>query len=146
VPGWAASVTDMAPRLGPDVARAATRQRVLTDRRGRLSPAERQPSWPMAEVTGETTPAGVQSVWGRADGAAAAGRDARRVDRRPPRGAPHAVMGLDETGGRNHGRSSAGVARPYRGTAGTVEPCQLGVGVASASRRGEALWERARSA
>jgi SRSO17 transposase len=97
-------VTDMAPRLGPYVARAATRQRVMTDRRGLLSPAERQHSWPMAEVTGETTPDGFQSVWGRADGAAAAGRDERRVDLRPPRGAPHAVMVIDETGCLNQGR------------------------------------------
>jgi hypothetical protein len=56
VQGWAAYVTDSAPRLGPYCARAETRQRVMTSLRGLLSPAERQHSWQLAEVTGDTTP------------------------------------------------------------------------------------------
>lgn len=142
VQGWAADLTDMAPRLGPSVARAATRQRVMTYRRGLLSPAARKNSWQLAEVTGATTPDGCQYVWGRADWAADAVRDERRGYSRPHLGDPHAVMVIDETGCLHKGRPSAGVARPYRGTAGTVENGQMGVCVAYASRLGAALLAR----
>ena len=60
VQGWTAEVTDMAQRLGPSFACAETRQRVMTSLRGLLSPAERKNSWPLAEVTGDTTPDGFQ--------------------------------------------------------------------------------------
>jgi SRSO17 transposase len=130
VQGGTTDVTDIARRLGPSVARAETRQRVRTSRRGRLSPAERNNSWPWAEETGEATPDGCQDVWARADGAAEAGRDERRVSIRPQRSAPHGVLVVDATGCLNKGPHAAGVARPYRGTAGTVEHCQRGVCVA----------------
>jgi SRSO17 transposase len=130
VQGWAAYLTDMAQRLGPYFARAETRQRVMTYLRGLLSPAERNNSWQMAEVTGETTPYGFQYLLGRADWAADAVRDELRVYIRQHLGGPHAVMVIDETGFLNKGQHSAGVARQYSGTAGTVENCQIGVFVA----------------
>jgi len=45
----------------------------------------------------------------------------------PHLGDPNGVLVLDETGFLNKGEHSAGVARQYRGTAGTVENCQIGV-------------------
>jgi SRSO17 transposase len=45
------------------------------------------------------------------------------------------VLVVDETGFLKKGTHSVGVARPYSGTAGRVETCQVGVFVAYASRR-----------
>lgn len=130
VQGWTTYVTDIARRLGPYVARAETRQRVMTYLRGLLSPAERNNRWPLAEETGDATPDGCQYLLARADWAADAVRDERRVYLRPPRSHPHGVMVIDETGFLKKGQHSAGVARPYRGTAGKVENGQMGVLVA----------------
>jgi len=57
-------------------------------------------------------------------------------------GAPEAVLVLDETGFLKKGRHSAGVARQYRGTAGKVEDCQIGVFLGYASPLGHALLDR----
>ena len=48
---------------------------------------------------------------------------------------------LDETGLLKKGPHSAGVARQYRGTAGKVENCQMGVCLGSASPLGHALLD-----
>jgi hypothetical protein len=65
--GGLASWVDIGGRLAPSCARSESRQRVLTDLRGLLSSAERKPSWPVAEICGEPTPYGFQSVLSRAD-------------------------------------------------------------------------------
>jgi SRSO17 transposase len=49
---------------------------------------------------------------------------------------------MDETGFLKKGRHAAGVARQYRGTAGRIENCQIGVFLAYASRLGQALLDR----
>jgi SRSO17 transposase len=126
VQGWAAYVTDMAQRLGPDFARAETRQRVMTYLRGLLSPAERKNSGQLAEISGAATPDSFQYLWGRADWAAEAVRDELRVYIRQHLGDPKAVLVIDATGFLQKGRHSAGGARHYRGPAGKVEHCQSG--------------------
>src|SRR5262249_17835618 len=57
-------------------------------------------------------------------------------------GDPHGVAVIDETGFLKKGRHSAGVARQYSGTAGRVENCQIGVFLAYASARAQALRDR----
>jgi SRSO17 transposase len=57
-------------------------------------------------------------------------------------GDPEAVLVLDETGFLKKGRHSAGVARQYSGTAGTVDNCQIGVFLGYASARGHVLLDR----
>jgi SRSO17 transposase len=52
---------------------------------------------------------------------------------------------LDETGLLTNGRHAAGGARPYRGTAGTVEHGQIGRGLGSAGQLGQAVRARALS-
>jgi SRSO17 transposase len=42
-------------------------------------------------------------------------------------GEPQAVLVIEETGFLKTGPQSAGVARQYRGTAGRIEHCQIGV-------------------
>jgi SRSO17 transposase len=142
VQGWTTYVTDIARRLGPYVARAETRQRVMTSLQGLLSPAERNNSWQLAEETGDATPDGFQYLLARADWAADAVRDELRVYIRQHLGDPYGVMVIDETGFLNKGQHSAGVARQDSGTAGKVANCQIGVFVAYASGLGHALLDR----
>jgi SRSO17 transposase len=67
IAGGQASVADLARRLAPYCARSPSRDRVLAYVRGLLSEAERQHSWQVAEVCGESTPYGFQYVLSRAD-------------------------------------------------------------------------------
>ena len=55
---------------------------------------------------------------------------------------PNAALGIDATGLRKTGCPLAGVARQYRGTAGKVENCQIGVFLGYASPLGHAQLDR----
>jgi SRSO17 transposase len=81
-------------------------------------------------------------VLNRADWDADAVRDARRTDVIQHLADPHSVLGLDETGVVNKGRHSAGVARQYTGTVGTVEHGHLVVCLGDARVRGQVLLDR----
>jgi len=142
VPGGAASLHDMARRLAPSLERVEPRPRVLASLRGRRSPAERQHRWPLADISGEAPPEAFQHRLRRALWAPEAGREERRYAIVPHRGDPEAVLGLGETGLLHKGRHSAGVARPYRGTAGQVDHGQMGVFLGDASPLGHALVDR----
>jgi DDE superfamily endonuclease len=52
------------------------------------------------------------------------------------------VLVLDDTGFLNKSRHSAGVARQYRGTAGNVDHCPIGVFLSDASPLGQVLPDR----
>lgn len=127
VQGGLAYLADMAGRLAPHFARSEPRQRVMVYGRGLLSSVERKNSWQLAEVSGDATPYGFQYLVGRADWEADAVRDELRHYLVPPLGHLHAVLVIDETGLPKKGRHSAGVARQYRGTLGTIDNCQVGV-------------------
>ena len=58
-------------------------------------------------------------------------------------GETDAVLTLDETGFLEKRTKSAGVARPYSGTAGRIENSQIGVFLGYASRHGRVLLNRA---
>ena len=109
---------------------------------GLLSPVERKNGWQLAEVNGDDTPYGVQHLLGRAVWDAEAVRDDLRGYVLEHLGVPQGVVVIDETGFLKKGRHSAGVARQYSGTAGRVENCQIGVFLAYASARGQALLDR----
>jgi SRSO17 transposase len=142
IAGGRAYLADVARRLAPDFARSQSRDRVLAYLRGLLSEAERKNSWHVAEVCGEATPDGFQSLLSRADWDADAVRDELHTSSRQHLGAPHGVLVLDETGFLKKGRHSAGVARQYSGTAGTVDNCHIGVLLSSASPLGHARLDR----
>jgi SRSO17 transposase len=110
--------------------------------RGLLSPAERKNSWQLAEVSGDATPYAFQHRLRRALWDPEAVRDELRRYIVQHLADPHAVLVLDETGFLKKGRHSAGVARQYRGTAGNVENCQIGVFLGDASALGHALLDR----
>jgi SRSO17 transposase len=140
--GGQAYLADVARRLAPYFARSQSRHRVMAYLRGLLSEAARKNSWQVAEVCGESTPYGFQYLLSRADWDAAAVRDELRRYVIQHLGDSNGVLVLDETGFLKKGAHSAGVARQYSGTAGTVENCQIGVFLSYASALGHALLDR----
>jgi len=143
VRAWLLELTEVERRIGARFPRWDVRRRAGAYLRGLLSPVERKNGWQLAEVNGDDTPYGVQHLLGRARWDAEAVRDDVRGYVMEYLGAPHGVIVIDETGFLKKGRHSAGVARQYRGTAGRVENCQIGVFLAYASARGHALLDRA---
>jgi SRSO17 transposase len=139
---WILWMTDVERRMGPRFPRHDLRRRVRAYLRGLLSPVERKNGWQLAEVNGDSTPYGVQHLLGRARWDAEAVRDDLRPYVIEHLGAPQGVLVIDETGFLKKGRSSAGVARQYSGTAGRIENCQIGVFLAYASARGQVLLDR----
>jgi SRSO17 transposase len=108
--GGQASRADVARRLAPYVARSQSRHRAQAYLQGLLSEAERNNSWQVAEVCGESTPYGFQYVLSRADWDADAVRDELRLYVIPHLGDANGVLVLDETGFLNKGEHAAGVA------------------------------------
>lgn len=143
VQAWSLELTEVERRLGLRFVRWDARRRAAAYLRGLLSPVERKNGWQLAEVNGDATPYGVQHLLGRAIWDAEAARDDLRDYVLEHLGASSGVIVIDETGFLKKGRHSAGVARQYSGTAGRVENCQIGVFLAYASARGQALFDRA---
>jgi SRSO17 transposase len=139
---WILWLTEVERRIGPHFSRRDLRRRARAYLRGLLSPVERKNSWQVAEINGDATPYGVQHLLGRAVWEADALRDDLRTYLLASLGESHGVLVLDETGFLKKGRASAGVARQYSGTAGRVDNCQIGVFLAYASPRGQALLDR----
>ena len=80
-----------------------------------------------AEVSGDTSPDGVQDVLSRAQWDADAVRGDLQAYATGRLGDAGAVLVLDETGFVKKGAKSAGVRRQYAGTAGRIENSQVGV-------------------
>ena len=96
-------LADIERRVAPYVERAEPRQRAMAYLRGLLSPVERQNRWPLAEVSGDATPYGLQHVLRRARWDPDAVRDERRLDLLDHLGEADAVLVSDETGLLNKG-------------------------------------------
>jgi SRSO17 transposase len=141
--GWAEELEAVAGRIAPRFGRAEPRRRALTYLQGLLAPLERKNGWHLAEAAGDRTPDGMQEFLARVHGDADAVRDDLRASVVEHLGDEKAVLVLDETGFLKKGAKSAGVNRPYSGTAGRIENCQIGVFLAYASRHGRALIDRA---
>ncbi len=140
---WADEVEAVAERIGPRFARSEPRRRVIGYVRGLLGDAERKNGWQLAEHLGEATPDGVQHLLARADWDADAVRDDLAGYVQQHLGDPDGVLVVDETGFLKKGTKSCGVARQYSGTAGRIENSQVGVFLAYAGRKGQALIDRA---
>ena len=143
VRAWLLELTEVERRIGARFPRWDARRRAGAYLRGLLSPIERKNGWQIAEVNGDDTPYGVQHLLGRAVWDVEAVRDDLRCYVMEHLGTSQGVVVIDETGFLKKGRHSAGVARQYSGTAGRVENCQIGVFLAYASARGQALLDRA---
>jgi SRSO17 transposase len=142
VQGGVAYLSDIECRLAPYFARAEPRQRAMAYLRGLLSPAERKNSGQLAEVSGATTPSAFQHRLRRALWNPEAVRDELGTDVLQHLADANAVLVSDETGFLKKGHYSAGAARPYSGTAGRVEHCQIGVFLGYASQHGHTLLDR----
>lgn len=140
---WAEEVEAVAERIAPRFARSEPRHRAIGYVRGLLSDTERKNGWQLAEHLGEATPDGVQHLLARADWDADAVRDDLTAYVRENLGDPDGVLIVDETGFLKKGTKSCGVARQYSGTAGRIENSQVGVFLAYAGRKGQALIDRA---
>jgi SRSO17 transposase len=134
---------DLLARIAPRFARLEPRRRAGAYLQGLLAPLEGKNGGPLAEAAGDAPPDGMQDFLSRVPWDADAGRDDLRADAVEPLGDPEAVLVLDETGFLKKGDQSVGVQRPSSGTAGRIEPCQIGVFLADASRHGHALIDRA---
>jgi SRSO17 transposase len=99
--------------------------------------------WQLAEAAGDATPDGMQDFLQRMRWDADAVRDDLRAYVIEHLGEPGGVLVLDETGFVKKGTHSVGVQRQYSGTAGRIENCQIGVFLAYASAKGQALIDRA---
>ena len=143
VEDWALGLEELAGRIAPRFARAEPRRRALAYLRGLPAPVGRKNGWQPAEAAGDATPDGVQDFLSRVRRDADAARDDLRAYVVEHLGDPDAVPVPDETGFLKKGDRSAGVRRPYSGTAGRVENCRVGVFLGYVSRHGRALIDRA---
>ena len=143
VQGWATGLDEVVGRIAPRFVRAEPRRRAAAYLRGLLAPVERKNGWQLAEAAGDATPDGVQDFLSRMRWDADAVRDDLQAYAVEHLGDEDAVLVLDETGFLKKGTKSAGVQRQYSGTAGRVEPCQIGVFLGYASCHGRALIDRA---
>src|SRR5215831_1819086 len=117
----ALALDELHQRIGPRFRRSEARNRARRFLEGLLSPVERKHGWQMAEALGERGPRGVQRLLGEADWDPNAVRDDGRASVLAHLGAEAGVLVVDETGFLKKGKKSAGVARPYSGTAGRRE-------------------------
>jgi SRSO17 transposase len=141
--GWARELEGLGARIAPHFTRVEPRRRALAYLRGLLAPVERKNGWQLAEAAGDATPDGMQDFLQRMRWDADRVRDDLQGYVIEHLGDPAAVLVLDETGFVKKGTKSVGVQRQYSGTAGRIENCQIGVFMAYASRKGQALIDRA---
>lgn len=139
---WERDYAAFKARLAPVFGRRELRETAGAFLDGLLSGIARKTGWLMAEQAGLDHPNRMQTLIGRSRWEADALRDRVRVDVLEALGDPDGVLVVDETGFLKKGTHSVGVARQYSGTAGRIEPCQIGVFLTYASRFGQALIDR----
>jgi SRSO17 transposase len=140
---WADELERVNARIAPRFGRVEPRRRALAYLRGLLAPIERKNGWQLAEAAGDHTPDGMQDFLQRMRWDADQVRDDLRAYVVEHLGEPGGVLVLDETGFVKKGVKSVGVQRQYSGTAGRIENCQIGVFLAYAGSKGQALIDRA---
>jgi SRSO17 transposase len=142
IDGWRSEFEALLVRFGRLFVRAEPRRQAGRYLEGLLGPVERKNGWQLAEHLGDARPWRTQRVLSHVLWDEAAARDLCREYAVERLGAEDAVLVVDETGFLKKGKHSAGVARQYSGTAGRVENCQVGVFLAYAGRKGQALIDR----
>src|SRR3954466_14436061 len=142
VGGWRAGLDALRAGFGRLFVRAEPREQAGRYLEGLLGPVERKNGWQLAEHLGDARPWRTQGALSHVLWDEEAARDLCREHAVERLGAEDAVLVVDESGFVRKGRHSAGVARQYRGTAGKVENCQVGVFLAYGSRGGHALIDR----
>lgn len=126
----------------PLFSRTETKDSVFSYVQGLISLIERKNSWQLSEETGYQNPYAFQYLLGRALWNENELRDEVRDYTIEHLGGSGSVLSIDETGFLKKGNQSAGVGRQYRGTAGRIENCQIGVFLSYATPKGRALIDR----
>ena len=139
---WADGIERVHECIAGRFRRPEPRRRALAYLRGLLSPVERKNGWQLAEQVGDPTPDGVQRLLYNYRWDADLVRDDLREYVAEHLGCADGVLVVDETGFLKKGDKSAGVQRQYSGTAGRIENCQVGVFLAYAGTRSQALLDR----
>ena len=139
---WQGELSALKDRLAPVFRRTEVQASASAFIDGLLSGISRKTGWQMAEQAGLDRPHRIQSLLGRSGWDADALRDKVREEVLTCLGDPGGVLVVDETGFLKKGTHSVGVSRQYSGTAGRIENCQVGVFLAYASPRGQALIDR----
>jgi len=139
---WGETFAAFHARFAALFARRESREQAAKYLRGLLAPVERKNGWQVAEVVGDATPDRRQRLLSRVNGDADAARDRLQAFVRETFGDPEGIGVLDETGFLKKGAASVGVPRQYRGTAGKVENCQIGVFLTYATSRGQVFLDR----
>jgi SRSO17 transposase len=109
---------------------------------GLMSDVKRCNGWQLAEQVGDRTPDRIQRLLNTAHWDPEGVRDDLRQYAVEVLGRDEAILVVDETGFLKKGAKSAGVKRPYRGTAGRIENCQMGVFMVYTTPRGHTLIDR----
>ena len=140
---WASALRSVKERIRPVFRqdRTAASARLFLD--ALLGPERRKTGWMRAEAAGDPGPWRQQALLDRTRWEADALRDLVREYALETLADPDAVLVLDETGFLKQGKASGGVARPYRGSAGKITNCQIGVFAAYVSDKGPAFIDRA---
>jgi SRSO17 transposase len=139
---WRSELSALHARLGELFVRSEPRRQAGLYLEGLLSAVERKNGWQLAEHLGDARPWRTQRVLSHVQWDEEAARDLCRAYVIEPLADREAVLIVDETGFLKKGTKSAGVARQYSGTAGRIENCQIGVFLAYASSKGQALIDR----
>jgi SRSO17 transposase len=139
---WQGELAALKLRLAPVFRRSEVQASASAFLDGLLSGIGRKTGWQLAEQAGLDRPYRIQSLLGRSGWDAEALRDKVRAEVIDSLGDPGGVLVVDETGFVKKGTHSVGVSRQYSGTAGRIENCQVGVFLAYASPRGQALIDR----
>lgn len=142
VESWAKGLEELADRIGARFARSEPRERAIAYMRGLMSHVPRKNGWQLAEYVGDTSPDGIQRLLNAAVWDEEGVRDDLRSYVVEELGSSEATLVIDETGFLKKGSYSVGVKRQYSGTAGRIENCQIGVFLAYASPKGQALIDR----
>ena len=133
---------DLMGRIAGRFTRVEPRRRAGAFVLGLLADLPRKNCWTIPEHAGDATPDGMQHLLAGARWDADGVRDDLRDYIIGQLSDPDAVLVVDETGDLKMGTATAGVQRPYTGTAGRIENSQVAVFLTCAGRGGHALIDR----
>jgi len=139
---WADDFEAFHARFAGLFARSEPREQAAKYMRGLMGSVGRKNGWQIAEAVGDKTPDPTQRLLYQAKWDADQARDELQLFVVETLGDEEGIGIVDETGFLKKGTKSVGVKRQYTGTAGKVENCQIGVFLAYATPKGQALLDR----
>ena len=139
---WADDFAAFHARFAHLFVRSEPRAQAVKYLRALMAPIARKNGWQMAEVMGDQTPDATQRLLYQADWDADGARDGYVQFVSETFGDTDGIGVVHESGFIKKGTHSVGVKRPYSGTAGKVENCQIGTFLSYASAFGHGFVDR----